>query len=236
MSTIKLSITNNPGAVFYAGEGYSKPMSMNDTSLDHYTIRIIITNEELENVKVGLIKGSSILKEIEVPSYKMVVTDNKTNNEVVYQVTRDTLFFDRLNSVQKRGGVSYLGISLFQKKVISLPTVLFEPKKYSIEKYEVSNLRKMTQNFVSYKMEKVGQIAYLIGGNIPVELVQSIEKEDSVNFFYVVEGKKFRDDIKERESILGLTPEVEILLMKRDNPPTKIETTKSGELQRIVYL
>lgn len=59
-----------------------------DSGLRQHTISMLISDQEVGKVQLKINK-----REVEIPTYKLTVTDDKTNETEAYQVTRDTLNF-----------------------------------------------------------------------------------------------------------------------------------------------
>lgn len=91
---LTLGLTDNDGSVFYAGSGEGKIIVRTDSALKQHTIDIIISEKQVGTVSLNTnLNETEIPAEIEIPTYQMIVTDDKTNEKQVYQVTRDTYFF-----------------------------------------------------------------------------------------------------------------------------------------------
>lgn len=218
----------------YAGNGECEKMGRYDSALQHHTITITISNEEVGKVEINLQKDKS-LDRIELPTYKMMVTDDKTNETEIYEVTRDTFLFKELKT-KKVSGFSFFGIKLFQKLKFSIPTILFEPLKSEKEKFEVSKYRTMREEYVSFSLRKEDQNAYLVAGTIPERF---FEETNTENFFFVVDnsnGQKFIGDIKYREKFIKTIPKIEVHLIKRNQIAKEFDYDSKGSVNKIIYL
>ena len=78
-------------------------MTSFDSALTKHTITIVITDEEAGKVTVNL-KKSNKTSEVELVTYKMSITDDKTNEISYYEVTRDTLL---LKEIKEKLGRDY---------------------------------------------------------------------------------------------------------------------------------
>jgi hypothetical protein len=231
---LSLSITDNPGSPLYAGVGQREHMSEFDSAFTKHTITIVITDEEVGSVTINLKKKDKV-SEVKLPTYKMSVTDDKTNETNYYEVTRDTLLLKELKT-KSIGGFSFLGVEWFKKKAITLPSISYEPLKMAIEYFEVSRYRTLKENFLSYTLKKEDKIANLIAGEIPENLFDNAKTD---NFFCVIDnsnGQRFIGDIRYREKFIKTTPKVEIQLMKRDKTVKEFEFDKNGKVNKIIYL
>lgn len=231
---LSLSSTNNPGSPMYAGNGEFEHMARYDSALNNHTISITISNEEIGKVGINLQKDKSLDK-IELPTYKMMVTDDKTNETEIYEVTRDTVLFKELKT-KKVSGFSFFGIKFFQKFKFSIPTILFEPLKSEKEKFEVSKYRTMRDEYLSFSLRRENQNAYLVAGTIPEKF---FEEKNTENFFFVVDnsnGQKFIGDIKYREKFIKTVPKIEVHLVKRNQVAKEFDYDPKGSVNKIIYL
>ncbi len=231
---LSLSTTDNPGSPLYAGHGEFEHMGRYDSALNQHTITITISEEEVGKVEIEL-NDRKFLSKIELPTYKMTVYDDKTDDTEVYEVTRDTLLFKELKT-KKVSGFSLFGIQFFQKKKYTFPTIAFEPLKATKEKYEVSRYRVMRKDYVSFTLRKEEANAFLVAGTIPEKF---FEAENTDNFFFVVDhsnGQKFIGDIKYREKFIKTVPKIEVHLIKRNKVVKEFDFDKGGRVNKVVYL
>lgn len=233
---LSLSLTDNPGSPFYGGHLAGEKVSQYDSAYKQHTITIIISDEQVGNVTLQL-TNTSPLERIDLPTYKMILTDDKTHETEIYQVTRDTPLLKKI--APKRSGIfSLFGINLLSKTTFSVPTVAFEPLTATLDKFEVSRYRTLRENFISYALRKETSNAFLLAGKIPQDFLNS-QTQPSQNFFYVFDqhnGRRFIGDILYREKLIKIIPRVEIHLIKRTKTVKEIELTKKGILHRIIYL
>lgn len=231
---LSLSSTDNPGSPMYAGEGEFEKMGRTDSALNHHKITIVITNEVVGTVTIDLRK-KNFLSQIEIPTYKMLVTDDKTKEKTFYEVTRDTTVLENLKKTKSKG-FSILGIDFFKKEHYKVPTVTFEPLKEDIEKFNLSGYRKMKEKYMYYKLSRGNDRAFIVCGNVPEGFY---ENDYTDNFFLIIDyckGQKFIGDIKYREKFMKLTPMVEIHLMKRAKIVKELDYDKNGKVSKIIYL
>ncbi|MGN2687887.1 MULTISPECIES: hypothetical protein [unclassified Flavobacterium] len=229
-----MSITDNPGSPLYAGVGEREKMSEFDSALTKHTITIVITDEESGLVTVKLHKNNKV-SELELMTYKMSVTDDKTNETTFYQVTRDTLLLKELTT-KSIGRFSLFGLEWFKKQITRLPSISYEPLKVNIEHFEVSRYRTLKENYLAYTLKKGDAVANLVAGEIPETLFTTSKRD---NFFCVIDnsnGQRFIGDIRYREKFIKTIPNVEIQVMKRNKSIKEFELDKSGKINKIIYL
>lgn len=231
---LSMSITDNEGSPLYAGVGQRELMATFDSALTKHTISIVISDEEVGTVNVNFKKGTKT-SEIELTTYKMSITDDKTNETNYYEVTRDTLLLKEIKnkSISK---FKFLGIEWFKKQIINLPSICYEPLKTTIDYFEVSRYRTMRDNYLAYSLKKGITVAHLVAGQLPENVFKDTKNE---NFFCVIDnsdGQRFIGDIKYREKFIKTIPNVEIQVIKRNKSIKEIEIDKSGKVNKIVYL
>lgn len=225
---LNLGITNNPGSPFYGGNGEEGIVVRTDSGLTKHTITLIISDQETGNIalKVGE-------KEIEVPTYKLTVTDDKTGETEAYQVTRDTLSF--VKSKTKKSFLSFFGFKRFDKTSFLYDTIAFEPQLEDIERFDISRYRKFSMDTLTYEMEGNGQKIMLYAGDIN----RFVKPESIEKYFIVVDkdnGISFIGDILFREKFLKLTPKVELHIIKRKKVPKNFEYDDKGNIKRVMYI
>jgi len=230
---LSLSITDNVGSPLYAGVGQREHMGEFDSATGSHKITIIISDEEIGKVTIKLSKNDK-LSEIELPTYKMSITDSKTEEMEFYEVTRDNLLFKELKT-RKVGGFSLFGIEMFKSEAFVIPAIPFEPLKQKIDTFEVSKYRTIKEEFLAYTLRKEDQKAVLFSGKMPENFFETAT--DSI--FCVIdktEGQKFRGDILYREKFIRSIPKVEVQVIKRDKAIKEIELDKKGKINKIVYI
>ncbi|WP_128332070.1 hypothetical protein [Apibacter sp. HY039] len=230
---LSLSITDSAGSPMYAGNGEREKMSEFDSALTNHTITITITDDKVNEVELDI--HNDQFDKIKLPTYKMMVTDDKTEERTFYEVTRDSFLMKELKS-KEVGGFTFFGINMFKKTVYSLPVVTFEPLKSTMEIFEVSKYRTKRENYLLYTLRRNSDAAVLVSGNLPKETIENINTE---HFFYVVdhnEGQKFIGDISYREKFIKTIPKVEIHLIKRSEKIKEYELDKKGKVNKIIYL
>jgi hypothetical protein len=170
---------------------------------------------------------------LEVPTYKLTVTDDKTDETNAYQITRDTLNF--VTSKTKKSFLSFFGFKRFDSTSFLYENIPFEPQIEYLEKFDISRHRKLSQDLLTYELSGNGQQVLLFAGDlnefkVPKEISQ---------YFVVVDkdqGKSFIGDILYREKFLKLTPKVELHIIKRKKIPKNFEYDDKGIIKKIVYL
>lgn len=231
---LSMSITDNAGSSFYTGQGQREKMTEFDSAHKDHTISIIISDEVVSEVELSLENNNKSFL-FKLPTYKMMVTDDKTNETSFYEVTRDSLLLEKVFS-KTIGGFSFFGFDFFKKKIMALPSIAYEPLKSKIETFKVFKYRTRKEGFLAYSLTDGENSAMLIAG----EMIKNIFKRPEVdNFFYVVDhnnGQKFIGDISYREKFIKSIPKVEIQLMKRDKKIKEIEFDTKGLVNKIIYL
>lgn len=225
---LSLGMTNNPGSPFYGGNGEKGVVVRTDSGLRKHTITLVISDQEAGSISLKI--GE---KEIEVPTYKLTVTDDKTDETEAYQVTRDTLSF--VKSKTKKSFLSFFGFKRFDKTSFLYDTIAFEPQVEEIEKFDISRHRKLTQDLLTYELERDGQKVMLYAGDI-----NGFTKPENIRQYFVVVdkdgGKSFIGDILFREKFLKLTPKVELHLIKRKKVPKNFEYDDKGNIKKVMYI
>lgn len=199
-----------------------------DSALRKHTISMIISDQEVGKVHLKINN-----KEVEIPTYKLTVTDDKTNETEAYQVTRDTLTFVKTNT--KKSFLSFLGIKRFDKTSFLYENIAFEPLRENIEKFDISRYRKLSQDQLSYQLSGNGEMIMLYAGNI-----NDFEKPKDVSQYFMVidnnDGKSFIGDILYREKFLKLTPKVELQIIRRSKVAKNFEYDDKGNIKRTIYV
>lgn len=199
-----------------------------DSGLRKYTISMIISDQEVGKVHLKINN-----KEVEIPTYKLTVTDDKTNETEAYQVTRDVLSFSKTTT--KKSFLSFLGIKRFDKTSYLYENIAFEPLLESIEKFDISRHRKLSQDQLTYQLSGNGQNVVLYSGNI-----NEFEKPQDVSQYFMIidnnDGRSFIGDILYREKFLKLTPKVELQIIRRNKVAKNFEYDDKGNIKKLIYL
>lgn len=198
-----------------------------DSGFRRHFISMIISDQEVGKVHLK-IKN----KEVEVPTYKLTVTDDKTNETEAYQVTRDTLNF--VKATTKKSILSFLGIKRFDKTSFLYENIAYEPLRENIEKFEISRHRKLSHDQLTYLLSGNGQNIMLYSGNI-----NEFEKPKDISQYFVIidnnDGQSFIGDILYREKFLKLTPKVELQIIRRRKVAKNFEYDDKGNIKRTIY-
>lgn len=198
-----------------------------DSGLRKYTISMIISDQEVGKVHLKINN-----KEVEIPTYKLTVTDDKTNETEAYQVTRDTLSF--VKTTTKKSFLSFLGIKRFDKTSFLYENIAYEPLRDHIEKFDISRYRKLSQDQLIYQLSGSGQNIILYSGNI-----NEFEKPDKNTQYFIIvdnnDGKSFIGNILYREKFLKLTPKVELQIIRRSKVAKNFEYDDKGNIKRTIY-
>jgi hypothetical protein len=229
---LSLGLTDNKGSVFYAGSGEGQIIVRTDSALKQHTISIMISEQEVGSVNLKTtITGSEVPAEIAIPTYQMIVTDDKTNEKEVYKVTRDTYFFKEQHT--KKGLWSFLGLKFLAGRNFLFENIPFEPLKEEMETFDISGYRKLNKEQLTYTFQNREQMIQLFAGDINTLTIQK-----GVSYFIVVDekkGQKFIGDILYREKFLKLTPKVKLHIIKRKKVSKAMETNKKGQTDRLIY-
>lgn len=230
---LSLGLTDNDGSVFYAGSGEGKVIVRTDSALKKHTISIVISEQQIGSVNLKThFEGVEIPAEIEVPTYQMIVTDDKTNEKEVYKVTRDTFFYKEQTA--KKGLWSFLGLKFLATKNFLFENIPFEPLKEDMEMFDISKYRKLNQEELTYTFQKEEQNIQIFAGDI-----NTLKVEKGTSYFIIVDekkGQRFIGDILYREKFLKLTPNVKLHIIKRKQVSKGMETNKQGRTDRLIYI
>ncbi|SDF14231.1 hypothetical protein [Epilithonimonas hungarica] len=199
-----------------------------DSGLRKHTISMIISDQEVGKVHLKINN-----KEVEIPTYKLTITDDKTNGTEAYQVTRDVLSLTKTTT--KKSFLSFLGIKRFDKTSYLYENIAFEPLLESIEKFDISRHRKLSHDQLTYQLSGHGQNVMLYSGNI-----NEFEKPQDVSQYFTIidnnDGRSFIGDILYREKFLKLTPKVELQIIRRNKVVKNFEYDDKGNIEKLIYL
>ena len=229
---LSLGLTDNNGSVFYAGSGEGKVIIRTDSALKQHTISITISEQQIGTVNLKTNLGTEIPAEIEIPTYQMIVTDDKTNEKEVYKVTRDTYFFKEQTT--KKSLWSFLGLKFLATKNFLFENISFEPLKEEIETFDISKYRKLNLDELTYNFQKEEQNIQIFAGDI-----NKLKIKKRTSYFIIVDekkGQRFIGDILYREKFLKLTPKVKLHIIKRKKVSKTMETNKEGQIDRLIYI
>ena len=198
-----------------------------DSGFRRHFISMIISDEEVGKVHIKINN-----KEVEVPTYKLTVTDDKTNETEAYQVTRDTLNF--VKATTKKSILSFLRIKRFDKTSFLYENIAYEPLRENIEKFEISRHRKLSHDQLTYLLSGNEQNIMLYSGNI-----NEFEKPKDISQYFIIvdnnDGQSFIGDILYREKFLKLTPKVELQIIRRRKVAKNFEYDDKGNIKRTIY-
>ena len=130
--------------------GKEEVMVRTDSALRKYTISLVISDQEAGTITLQ-IDG----KEINVPTYKLTVTDDKTGETQSFQVTRDVLRFAKTKT--KKSLLSFFGFKKFDRTSHFYENIPFEPKLDDIETFDISAYRKLSHDTLVYQLERNGE-------------------------------------------------------------------------------
>jgi hypothetical protein len=222
---LNLGISNSGSADNEKGD---EIVVRSDSGLRKHTISLIISDQEAGKVYLKIND-----KEVEIPTYKMTITDDKTNETEAYQVTRDTLSF--VKTSVKKSFLSFLGIKRFDKTSFLYENIAYEPLMEKIETFDISRHRNLDQDKLIYQLSGNGGNVILYSGNIN----EFEMPEAGTQYFMIVDnndGKSFIGDILYREKFLKLTPKVELQIIKRQKVAKNFEYDDKGNIKRMIYL
>lgn len=224
---LNLGISNNQDFPFYDG-GETGVMIRADSGLRKHTVSLMISDKEAGEIimKIGE-------KEITVPTYKLTITDDKTEETKSYQVIRDTLSFARTKTM--KSFLSFFGFRRFDRTSYLYNTIAFEPVLEDMQKFDISRHRRLSHDMLIYQFESNDEKLLLFAGDIN----GFVKPEHIDKYFMVVDkdnGKSFIGDILYREKFLKLTPVVELTIIKRKKVPKNFEYDDIGNLKKLIYL
>ena len=155
---LNLGLTNNPGSPFYGGNGEEGVVVRTDSAMKKHTITLVISDQEVGSIWLKIND-----QELEVPTYKLTVTDDKTGETNAYQITRDTLNF--VTTKTKKSFLSFFGFKRFDSTSFLYDNIPFEPQIEYLEKFDISRHRKLSQELLTYELSNGGQkvLIYEIG-------------------------------------------------------------------------
>lgn len=221
---LNLGMFNSQSA---ANESGNEIVVRTDSGLRKHIISMIISDEEVGKVYLKLNN-----KEVEIPTYKLTVTDDKTNETEAYQVTRDTLNF--VKTTTKKSIFSFLGIKRFDKTSFLYENIAYEPLRENIEKFDISRHRSLNQEKLIYQLSGNGQSIMLYSGNI-----NEFQKPENISQYFIIvdnnDGHSFIGDILYREKFLKLTPKVELQIIRRSKVAKNFEYDDKGNIKRTIY-
>ena len=198
-----------------------------DSALRKHIISIMISDQEVGKVYLKINN-----RQVEVPTYKLTVTDDKTNETEAYQVTRDTLNF--VKTTTKKSFLSFLGIKRFDKTSFLYENIAYEPLREKIEKFDISRHRSISQDKMTYQLSGNRQEILLYAGD-----VNEFEKPNDISQYFIIvdnhDGKSFIGDIVYREKFLKLTPKVELQIIRRSKVSKSFEYDDKGKIKRTIY-
>lgn len=222
---LNLGMTHDSGS---SSEGNDNIVVRTDSGLRKYTISLLISDQKVGNISLKI--GE---KEVEVPTYKLTITDDKTDETEFYQVTRDTLSF--VKSKTKKSFLSFFGFKRFDKTSYFYESIAFEPSLESIEKFDISKHRKLSDDVLTYELQGNDKKILLYAGD-----VNGFEKPENIGQYFIVvdhnNGRSFIGDILYREKFLKLTPKVELQVIKRNKVPKNFEYDDKGNIKKLIYL
>ncbi|KUJ55374.1 hypothetical protein [Chryseobacterium aquaticum] len=225
---LNLGLTNNPGSPFYGGNGEESVVVRTDSALKKHTITLVISDQEAGRISIKIND-----KELEIPTYKLTVTDDKTGETNSYQVTRDTLNF--VTSKTRKSFLSFFGFKRFDTNSYLYENIPFEPQVEYLEKFDIPRHRKLSQDALTYEFSNGGQSVLLYAGDL-----NEFKLPKEISQYFVVadkdQGKSFIGDILYREKFLKLTPKVELQIIKRKKIPKNFEYDDKGHIKKVIYL
>ena len=230
---LSLGLTDNKGSVFYAGDGEGEVVVRTDSALKQHTISIVISEKQIGTINLKTNLGESkVPAEIEIPTYQMIVTDDKTEEKEIYKVTRDTYFLKEQKT--KKGLWSFLGLKFLETKNFLFENIAFEPLREAVETYDVSKYRKLSHDELTYTFQNEEQHIQVFAGD-----VNHLKMQKGTSYFVIVDenkGQRFIGDILYREKFLKLTPKVKLHIIKRKTVSKAVETNKQGQTEKLIYI
>ena len=199
-----------------------------DTHFEKQTISLLISEQPIGSVQLKIDDHW-----VELPTYKLTVTDDKTEEIKTFQVTRDFLAFKK--ETTQKSFFSFLGIKRFDKTTFLYENIVFEPEKDNIESFELSRYRKLSNDSLSYQFQSGDKKLLIYAGSLE-DFTKPIDID---NYFIIVdsnEGQSFIGDISYREKMLKLTPKVTLQVVKRTKIAKEFSFDSKGKVQKLIYL
>ena len=200
----------------------------NDRDADKVVVR---TDTHFQKHNISLLISEQPIGS--VPTYKLTVTDDKTEEIKTFQVTRDFLTFKK-ETIQK-SFFSFLGIKRFDKTTFLYENIAFEPEKDNIESFELSRYRKLSNNSLSYQFQSGDKKLLIYAGSL-----ENFAKPTDIDSYFIIvdsnEGQSFIGDISYREKMLKLTPKVTLQVVKRTKIAKEFSFDSKGKVQKLIYL
>lgn len=205
-----------------------KIMVHTDTQFQNHTINIIISKEQIGSVQLKLDEHL-----VELPTYKLTITDDKTKEIKTFQITRDLLTFKK--EITQKNFLSFFGIKNFDKTTYLYENIAFEPEKDNIENFELSHYRKLTKDSLSYQFKSGNKKLLIYAGN----LKDFIKPTDIDNYFIIIDknnGYSFIGDIFYREKMIKFAPKINLQIIKRTKVAKEISFDNKGKKHKLIYL
>ena len=130
-----------------------------DSAMKKHTITLVISDQEVGSIWLKIND-----QELEVPTYKLTVTDDKTGETNAYQITRDTLNF--VTAKTKKSFLSFFGFKRFDSTSFLYDNIPFEPQIEYLEKFDISRHRKLSQELLTYELSNGGQKVLIYAGDL----------------------------------------------------------------------
>jgi hypothetical protein len=140
-----------------------------------------------------------------------------------------------VKSKTKKSFLSFFGFKRFDKTSFLYENIAFEPNLESLEKFDISRYRKLSDDILTYELQGNGKKILLYAGDI-----NGFQKPENTEQYFVVvdnnNGRSFIGDILYREKFLKLTPKVELQIIKRKKVPKNFEYDDKGNIKKLIYL
>ena len=151
--------------------------------------------------------------------------EDRNENKVV--VRTDTHFQKSL--------FSFLGIKRFDNTSFLYENIAFEAEKDSIESFELSRYRKLSNNSLSYQFQSGDKKLLIYAGSL-----ENFAKPTDIDSYFIIvdsnEGQSFIGDISYREKMLKLTPKVMLQVVKRTKIAKEFSFDSKGKVQKLIYM
>ena len=113
--------------------------------------------------------------------------------------------------------------------------IAFEPEKDSIESFELSRYRKLSNDSLSYQFQSGDKKLLIYAGSL-----ENFTKPTDIDSYFIIvdknEGQSFIGDISYREKMLKLTPKVMLQVVKRTKIAKEFSFDSKGKVQKLIYL
>jgi len=234
---LDLTLSSSKNKISSSENDGSQIIVRTDSALLTHTITIYITDEESGKAVINLpnCTGKNV-NSLQIPTYKMMVTDSLTEEKKVYEITRDFVIPAIVEKKEKQSSFwSFLSFDFLKPKTSLYDVMTFEPEVQEEVTYKLLKHRSLNHDLLHYSFKNEEKTISLFAGDF-----DSFEKPENLDTLFLVidgqKGQRFIGDILYREKFLKLTPKVELKIIRRKKIPKSIEFNKNGIINKIIYI